>query len=108
MSIKTHPAEIEDSWEVWSLSARGEKAVTPLTGYNERGNLLVGSLGPLQKVGNRSIAVGLGNVIKVITVGHEKFDGESSNDDQAFVGMVAAAASRRRRHGVRSWKSQSC
>jgi hypothetical protein len=107
LSIKTHPAEIEDSWEVWSLSARGEKAVTPLSGYNERGNLLVGSLGPLQKVGNRSIAVGLGNVIKVITVGHEKFDGESSNDDQAFVGMVAAAASRRRRHGVRSWKSQS-
>jgi hypothetical protein len=107
LPIKTHVSETEDSWEVWSLSSRGEKVVTPLSGYNEKGNLLVGSLGPLQKVGNRSIAMGLGNVIKVITVGHEKFDGESSNDDQAFVGMVAATASRRRRPGVGSKKSQS-
>ncbi len=51
--------------------------------------------------------MGLGNVIKVITVGHEKFDGESSNDDQAFVGMAAATASRRKRPGVGGRKSQS-
>jgi len=107
MPIKTHMSESEDFWEVWSLSSRGEKAVTPLSGYNEKGNLLVGSLGPLQKVGNRSIAVGLGNVIKFITVGHDKFDGESSNDDQAFVGMAAATASRRRRPGVGFRRGQS-
>ncbi|KAE9374637.1 hypothetical protein N431DRAFT_336840 [Stipitochalara longipes BDJ] len=106
-SLRLPSQEAEDSWEVWSISSRGEKAVTPLCGYNERGNLLVNSLGPLQKIGNRSIAVGLGNVIKVITVGHEKFDGESSNDDQAYVGMAAATASRRRRPGVGSRKSQS-
>ena len=99
--------EFEDSWEVWTLSSRGEQSTAPLCGYNERGNLLVPSLGPMQKVGNRSIAVGLGNVIKVITVGHEKFDGESSNDDQTFVGMVATTASRRRRPGVGSRKSLS-
>jgi hypothetical protein len=107
LALDTHMMETEDSWEVWSLSSRGERAVTPLCGHNEMDNLLVGSLGPLQKVGNRSIAVGLGNVIKVITVGHEKFDGESSNDDQAFVGMAAATASRRKRPGVGGRKSQS-
>ena len=106
-SLQLQNRDTEDTWEVWSLSSRGEKATTPLCGINEKGNLLVNNLGPLQKIGSRSIAVGLGNVIKVITVGHEKFDGESSNDDQAFVGMVAATASRRRRLGVGSRKSQS-
>lgn len=106
-SLHLQTQEAEDSWEVWSISSRGERAVTPLCGYNEKGNLLVNSLGPLQKIGNRSIAVGLGNVIKVITVGHEKFDSESSNDDQAFVGMAAATASRRRKPGVGSRKSGS-
>jgi hypothetical protein len=106
-SLQLQTQEAEDSWEVWSISSRGEKAVTPLCGYNEKGNLLVNGLGPLQIIGNRSMAVALGNVIKVITVGHEKFDGESSNDDQTFVGMVAATASRRRRPGARSRKSQS-
>lgn len=106
-SLRLQAQEAEDSWEVWSISSRGERAVTPLCGYNEKGNLLVNSLGPLQKIGNRSIAVGLGNVIKIITVGHEKFDGESSNDDQAFVGMAAATASRRRKHGLGSRKSLS-
>jgi hypothetical protein len=106
-SLHLQMREAEDSWEVWSISSRGERAVTPLCGYNEKGNLLVYNLGPLQKIGTRSIAVALGNVIKVITIGHEKFDDESSNDDQAFVGMAAATANRRRRPGVGSRKSQS-
>jgi hypothetical protein len=106
-SLHLQMREAEDSWEVWSISSRGERAVTPLCGYNEKVHLLVYNLGPLQKIGNRSIAVALGNAIKVITVGHEKFDGESSNDDQAFVGMAAATANRRRRTGVGSKKSQS-
>jgi hypothetical protein len=105
LSLDSHVTETEDSWEVWSLSSRGERTVTPLCGINEKDNLLVGSLGPLQKVGNRSIAVGLGNIIKVITVGHEKFDGESSNDDQVFVGMAAATVSRRKRPGFGGRKS---
>jgi len=53
-------------------------------------------LGPLQKVGKRSIAIALGNVIKVITVGNEKYDAESSNDDVAFVGMPAATTRRKK------------
>jgi hypothetical protein len=80
----------EDVWEVWSLSCRGEKAVTPLCDNdNEEGILLVGSLGPMARIGNRSIAVGLGNVIKVITVGHERFDDvDSEANDAAFVGIA--------------------
>ncbi len=88
----------DDLWEVWSLSARGDRSVTPLCGYAERDNLLINSLGPLQRMGRRSVAVGLGNVVKVITIGREKFDGESSNEDAAFVGM--AAVSGRKKKGV--------
>ncbi|KAE8441072.1 hypothetical protein EG329_005901 [Mollisiaceae sp. DMI_Dod_QoI] len=88
----------DDSWEVWSISARGLQATSPLFGYNEHDHLLLSTLGPLQKMGKRSLAVVLGNIVKVITVGHENFDAaESSTDDIAFVGMAAASASRRKR-----------
>lgn len=88
----------DDAWEVWSISARGLRATSPLFGYNEHDHLLISSLGPLQKMGKRSLAVALGNIIKIITVGHEHFDAaESSNDDTAFVGMATAS---RRRRGV--------
>ena len=93
-----------DLWEVWSLSFRGERVVTPLCDdNNDEGNLLVAGLGPMTKVGKRSIAVGLGNVIKIITVGHERFDGtDTEADDAAFVGIAngrrkrAPAGSRKR------------
>ncbi|CZR59367.1 related to SREBP cleavage activating protein [Phialocephala subalpina] len=86
----------DEAWEVWSISARGLRATSPLFGYNEHDHLLISSLGPLQKMGKRSLAVALGNIVKIISVGHDNFDAaESSNDDTAFVGM--AAASRRRR-----------
>ncbi len=88
-------------WEVWSISGRGERAVTPLCGPSERDNLLVNGLGPIQKMGKRSIAVGLGNVVKVISVGTEKFDGEETTDNNtAFVGMAAATATRRKKSSM--------
>lgn len=93
--------EEEDSWEVWSLSARGERSSVPLCGPNEQDNLLISSLGPMTKVGKRSIAVGLGNVVKVITVGIEKFDGAESEDDDVFVGMSAPPANRRKKTSLR-------
>jgi hypothetical protein len=79
----------DEAWEVWSISARGLQVTSPLFGYNERDHLLISELGPMKKVGKRSLAVVLGNIVKVITVGHENFDGESSNDDGAFVGMAS-------------------
>lgn len=88
-SLPRQPTE-DDAWEIWSISARGMRATSPLFGYNEHDHLLVSSLGPLRKMGKRSLAVALGNIVKVITVGHENFDAsESSNDDTAFVGMAA-------------------
>lgn len=42
-------------------------------------HLLIDTLGPLSKLGKRSIVVGLGNVIKVVTVGNERFDEDDGN-----------------------------
>ena len=36
--------------------------------------LMVTTLGPMAKLGTGSVAVGFGNVIKVISAGHEHFD----------------------------------
>lgn len=80
----------EDSWEVWSLSMHGEKSTVPLN-RNSRGPdyLLIDDLGPCVTIGKRSLGVALGNIIKIITVGNERFDGaDSAKDDAAFVGMT--------------------
>ncbi|KAL3427900.1 srebp cleavage activating protein [Phlyctema vagabunda] len=79
-----------DSWEVWTISARGERFSRPLCSFDDnrfQQHLLINSLGPLTKVGKRSIAVGLGNVVKIITIGNERFDGTDNDygmDDEAF------------------------
>jgi len=84
------PETQEDTWEAWMLTSKGETATTPLITNNEKTNgydhqLLVHTLGPITKVGKRSIAVGFGNVIKFITVGAERFnDTENTNEDAAF------------------------
>ena len=87
----------DDSWEVWSLSARGERITMPLSEHSRlvHDHLLVAGLGPLEKIGKRSLAVSLGNVIKIITVGNERFDSiGSGSDDGNFMGMTS---SRRKR-----------
>ncbi|OWP05031.1 hypothetical protein B2J93_601 [Marssonina coronariae] len=95
-------SEDDDVWEVWSISARGERTVTPLCGYAERNNLLVSGLGPMCKMGRRTLVVGLGDVVKVISVGHEMFDGESSDGDDNGLGSLAGmTASRRKRPAAR-------
>ncbi|KAH7393496.1 sterol-sensing domain of SREBP cleavage-activation-domain-containing protein [Cadophora sp. MPI-SDFR-AT-0126] len=96
----------DDVWEVWSISARGDRTTTPLCGYAENDNLLVPGLGPIRKLGRNSIVVGLGNVIKVISVGNDKLDGgESSADDALFVGMASAKTSRRKKTSMGTKKS---
>lgn len=105
--VHWHADVDEDSWEVWSLSSKGERASMPLCGdgvddhVNENdSHLLVTSLGPMTRIGRRSIGVVLGNVIKVITVGHERFDtgDENSLED---VSSIALASRRRRAVGAR-------
>jgi len=97
--VHWHAETDEDSWEVWSLSSKGERATMPLCGTEDGVNendshLLVTSLGPITKIGRKSIGVVLGNVIKVITVGHERFDsGDETLEDVSSMPL----ASRRRR-----------
>jgi hypothetical protein len=85
-----------DPWEAWLMTAKGERTSVSLTMNKTDGaldsHLLVNNCGPMTRIGQRSVAVGLGNVIKVITVGHERFTAEDSLDD-----MALAMASRRRR-----------
>lgn len=95
----------EDRYEVWSLSARGEMYKSPLFARNERDHLFNSTLGDIEIMSQRSIAVALGNVVKIITVGSEKFDrAESEREDDAFVGMQTIPL-RRKRPAHKSKKS---
>jgi len=98
--------EENDSWEAWSLNGRGDRSSIPLCDEREgREYLLVSGLGPMVKVGKRSIAVALGNVIKVVTVGSDKFDDqEEDNHNTSFVGM---AASRKKKPSLASRKKSA-
>ncbi|KAI0145222.1 sterol-sensing domain of SREBP cleavage-activation-domain-containing protein [Xylariaceae sp. FL1272] len=95
------PAEHRsDNWEVWTFSHFGGKQDTwetaPLcTDMEDDGHLFVTHLGPMANVGGSSIAVGLSNVIKVITVGQEFYD----TSDEVEAGNVMPAVSSRRRKG---------
>ena len=82
----------EDSWEVWSLSMHGEMSSVPLN-RNSAGQdyLLTDDLGPCVTLGKRSLGVVLGNIMKVIRIGNERFDGpENAKDDPAYVGMTTS------------------
>lgn len=102
--VHWHTDSDEDSWEVWSLSSKGERATMPLCGTEDGINendshLFVTTLGPMTKVGRRSIGVVLGNVVKFITVGHERFDnGDETLED---VSSMALASRKRRTAGTR-------
>lgn len=85
-----------DSWETWLLTTSGERLSTPLCADEANGNvfhLLTPSCGPIARIGQRSIAVGLGNLIKVVTVGHERYDGAIDTSEN----LASAMAGRRRK-----------
>ncbi|KAI0977400.1 sterol-sensing domain of SREBP cleavage-activation-domain-containing protein [Xylaria arbuscula] len=89
-----------DDWEVWMFSHFGGKQDTwetaPLcVDTEDDGHLFVTHLGPMANVGSSSIVVGLSNVIKVITVGQERFETE----DVTGPGSGVPAVSSRRRKG---------
>jgi len=76
-----------ESWEAWTLSLMGEFRSRPLiSDFPDDGDALLGddqlfvaAPGPITRLGKRSIAVGFGNTVKIITVGKETFDGLSGN-----------------------------
>ncbi|WYZ38923.1 hypothetical protein EsH8_III_000837 [Colletotrichum jinshuiense] len=72
------PSKSQDNWEVWVASQMGTEEMyetTPLYSDYEMGShLIISELGPMVKVGTASVAVGFGNIIKLITVGHQHFE----------------------------------
>ncbi|KAK7193675.1 hypothetical protein DPSP01_000233 [Paraphaeosphaeria sporulosa] len=87
-SPPTHNTDI-DGWQAWALSTSGEFRSRPLGSgsVNDADELLgdnqlfVAAAGPIIKLGKRSVAVGFGNTIKIITLGKETFDGSSTGVD---------------------------
>jgi len=63
-------------------------------GYDH--SLLVSNCGPITKIGQRSVGVGFGNVVKVITVGHERYD---SAEELSGDATLAVAGRRRKPQG---------
>jgi hypothetical protein len=88
--------EDDDIWEAWMLASKGEKDTITLgsdeNGGPSGGHLLVSSCGPMIRSGQRSIAVGMGNVVKVITVCSDRFNVEEGSDV-----LVKAMSGRRRK-----------
>lgn len=80
-----------DEWEVWTMSSSGEFHTEPLpVSPNE---LLVADTGPIVPLGNRSVALGFGNKVKVVMLGNERFE----TDSNEFQDLAHLGGSRRRK-----------
>lgn len=87
----------EDTWEIWvmtRLEREGDIETAPFIAPDDPTGLIVSELGPIVKVGSSSAAVGFGNVVKVITVGHERFE----SVDEGRKAENVSLPNRRRRH----------
>lgn len=69
-------------------------------------NLLVSELGPMVRLGTASVAVGLGNVIKVISVGHEHFDKVVTRDRLTAENLRNQNFVRRRKTGLAAHRAR--
>lgn len=75
--------EDEDEWEAWTMHADGAVMGYPLSyknGGDNDNSLLVSRVGPVSKVGQRSVAVGFGNTVKVLLVGNERYEDDEDED----------------------------
>lgn len=73
------------------MSSSGEFHTEPLPiSPNE---LLVADAGPIVPLGNKSVALGFGNKVKVVMVGNERYE----TDSHAFQDLAHSGGSRRRR-----------
>lgn len=85
------------SWETWvitGLEKEGNIETKLCTSSEDSAGLFISELGPMVKVGHGSVAVGFGNIIKVITVGHEWYD---NGDEEGLRSDTALMASRRKK-----------
>ncbi|KAH6845442.1 sterol-sensing domain of SREBP cleavage-activation-domain-containing protein [Chaetomium sp. MPI-CAGE-AT-0009] len=66
------------TWEAWVLNlrpdAKSEYETCPLNETDTDQHLMISELGPMTRLGTTSVAVGLGDVVKVVSAGHEYFD----------------------------------
>lgn len=84
-------------WEIWvmtRLEREGDIETAPFIGPGDPTALMISGLGPIIKVGSSSAAVGFGNMVKVIAVGHERFESAEEGREAENMGLT----SRRRRH----------
>lgn len=73
----------ENEWEAWTMHADGVVTSYPLNYRNGEDNddsLLVSRAGPVCRVGQRSVAVGFGNTVKVLLVGNERYEDDDDDD----------------------------
>jgi len=100
-TISCNGAEGATAWEVWAidhLETKGNIETRPLEipEEEERGftKLMVYELGPIARLGTASLAVGFGTVIKLVSVGHERFD---QCRDRLIAGTLTSLHARRKR-----------
>jgi SREBP cleavage-activation protein with sterol-sensing domain len=89
-----------DAWEVWSLSSAVDFDIAPL-GRVEPTDLFVSKPGPIAALGKRSMAVVLGNVIRVVTVGGERIEEGGMTEWYASATKGHSKADGRRRRVLR-------
>lgn len=88
------PPTGKQAWETWVMTRLEQEASVETKLCDNSAGLIISELGPMVKVGHGSVAVGFGNIIMVITVGHEWFGPAEEETLQADTSLMA---SRRRR-----------
>jgi hypothetical protein len=101
----THTSTTDaDTWEAWTLSTTGEfrsrpllpdDLNTPVAAFED--DLFVASPGPITQLGKRSVAVGFGNTVKILTLGKELFQGLPSKENGTIDSGYASYNGRGRR-----------
>lgn len=79
-------AEEDEEWEAWTITFDGvitRYSLADVPGDVSDRGLLVSRTGPFTRIGQRSIAIGFGNAIKVLLIGNERYDDEEDYDDDA-------------------------
>jgi hypothetical protein len=113
----TNSHDRNETWEVWVMSqldadhrieTRPLISPTEETARNDSregvpGHLMISRLGPLTRIGVGSVGVGFGHVIKVVTVGQQRFgdddEGGASGADRHTPDILGGPTNRRRRGG---------